>query len=207
MSEVKHIFSSRIVSVFIDCDEFEYVGSQSIYSQVESFVSSSIVMIWQFWISGSKLLGVKANNLKSNSVSWVSRVSWVSPVCRVYRVCRVRRVGWTILDFGCEFPNVGVCAGVKMYSTQVGNGQPRFTTQTIQVPPFPKFRQNPNPERMKGGIVLKYKPASLRFPAGYYWEAPIGSAGNPEGSGDALRTKYRRRMREQKGGHEIANNT
>ena len=52
-------------------------------------------MIWQFWISGSKLLGVKANNLKSNSVSWVFRVSWVSRVCRVYRVsrgCRVRRV-------------------------------------------------------------------------------------------------------------------
>ena len=140
------MFSGRVGCVFIDCDDltildfwFEYVGSQSKYSQVESVVSSSIVMIWQFGISGSNMLGVKANIFKSSSIR-VSRVSWVSRVCRVYRVCRVCRIGWTILDVWCEFPNVGVCAGVKMYSTQVGNGQPRLATQPIQVPPLPKFR-------------------------------------------------------------------
>ena len=67
------MFSSRVGCAFIDCDDltvldfwFEYVGSQSKYSQVESVVSSSIVMIGQFWISGSNMSGVKAYILKSN---------------------------------------------------------------------------------------------------------------------------------------------
>ena len=59
--ESKQIFSSRIGGVLIDCDDltildfwFEYVGSQSKYSQFESVVSSS--REWQ-WVPGRRGVG------------------------------------------------------------------------------------------------------------------------------------------------------